>query len=292
MSLKGFSTKNWDREVEKTKRHFRLVFSVFVLVLAFVYGLASGLRNRTQEVQASSFSLEAQAAPSEEINLALHLVPSVQAFPIGEQTAINGNSSILAAFVTNVPVRTLLTEQTNLWERQGLFTLGVTTNKRGAVLASNRNTGEKYAMTAWSSPSPLAESLPPGFLVQGTIALMHEHGAEDSQGIVPGVPLRPGGRAGAIFSSLDRGAKSYTGVYTNPEGLAVNVAFYQDYLLKDGWRLSSLNKQVSHWGAILSFEKQGEEILLVFTEKLLPDSHKRDKSTTIVVTNRLGQGMV
>jgi hypothetical protein len=184
----------------------------------------------------------------------------------------------------------------NKWQARGLSPLGEFTDFRAVLLAVDEIKKNRYALTLWIVPPSIRQHVSQGYPVQGSLAVFEGHGSWDndsleSSGEVPGVPLREGGRAGALFSSLDRGGRSYTGVYTLSGGIEGNLRYYLDILSDDGWRRSIPDLgDLSESSAFLNLRRNGEELVILFSELKEPGSDLDRTVATVIRSPKFAGG--
>ena len=275
--------------IERTPRWFYLAVGTFVTVSSFLYGLSAGINKRIAEATgvSSHYTMRLTGYPSDkEILLPTEVYPSA----LGKEVQINGRAGAIEVFVTNRDVRSLLSEQISLWESQGYTAAGKTDRERGVALARDATSGKRFWATAWVVPATLRESVSQGFAVQGISAAFPDNefvnrSSLSAEGEVPGVPLRQGGRSGALFSALDPGGRSYTGSYTLPRDVADNIAYYRSVLEGEGWQLIAGVYDVSRpdIGA-LTMTRDGEELSLLFAELAARTTGRLLPETVLTVT--------
>ena len=252
------------------KRHaLEIMVGIFVVVMSFAYGLSVGLakhRSNAWADLAETFDLSLETAPLRRIKLP----DGVKAVPLGREVTINNQPAEMVSFVSNRPAKELVDQQMQSWKAAGMKTVGTSTSQRGFVIAFDQANSERYSFSAWTVPPAMRPSMSGGAPVSGMIAVADARSATAaSDGTVPDVPLMAGGKAGAVFSALDPGGRSYTGVYTIPATLEESANFYRSELSGAGW--SELNSEIStiegakfEVGNVI-FHRGPEQIVLLFS---------------------------
>lgn len=248
---------------------FHLLIGLSVVVISFGYGLASGLNRKISKAQAT---LSYETAPVQ-LSDKLTLPDGVRVVPLGDEVAINGKPMDVATFISSRGVVELLDEQVKLWERQGLYAAGAASRLRGVAFAVNQATGERFSAVAWVIPPPYRKIISQGEPVEGFVSYANNaaHPAaasvDEASGLIPGVPLAPGGKSGAVLSSRDPGGRSYTGVYSNPGTVQMNVDYYRSVFSADGWREtpSVVGDARGERSAALTFVRNKQEAVLLLS---------------------------
>ena len=191
--------------------------------------------------------------------------------PLGRDTAVNGKQTLALAFTSRRQVKSILQEQVRLWEEKGLLAFGTGTSARGVAMALDRASSLRYLINAWNVPPSLRRAAG-GSKVQGIFSVSSgaerlDTTADEKQGIVPGVPVYPGGKPGAVFSSQDGAQKTYSATYRNPVTVQESVAFYRQELSAKGWqeRDGGLSPRDDFAVGHLTFERDEEEVVLLFS---------------------------
>ncbi len=250
-------------------RHgFALLVGAFVISTSFLYGISAGLAKRSDRLAVASLSPFDEPSPSES---RIQLPEDVTVVPLGREMEINGKAAEAVSFVTDRGIKELFKEQVARWEEKGAKVMGVATGKRGFAVGFNESTGERFSMSASLLPSVLGDIVAGGHSVQGFISVvdMGKGVGEAGGGEVPGVPVLGGGQGGTVVSSLDRGGRSVTGVYTIPGSVELVAELYRDELAARGWRavqegLPTGRALASAVGS-LRFVQRGEEIVLLLS---------------------------
>jgi len=270
---------------------FGLLVGTLVLVCAFSYGLVSGLK-RTGVLAHASGKLGTQASglvglarghhvfPTERPSLLTAIfadVGGVKYQSIGNDVRINGAPAESFDLFSRRSVKSLLAEYKEVLFRKGFSTNGLATKKRGVLLAWDGERKTRIAITAWLKP--------PGQrgedgAVAGQMSVMFTGSGERAglPGEIPGIPPLPGGKKGAVFSSVDQGGRSYTVSYTNPGDLGQSLAFYREVLSGSGWELVENFDEVETTGS-LRFRRLDEEALLLFSQ--LTDARQTQAVVTV-----------
>lgn len=216
-------------------RHaFPITIGVFVISTSFLYGISAGLAKRADRFAIASLSPfdDWSAAESR-----IQLPEDVTVVPLGREMEINGKAAEAVSFVTDRGIKDLFREQVERWEAKGAKVMGVATNRRGFAVGFNESTGERFSMSASLLPSLLGEMVAAGHSVQGFVSVVDMGRRQGESGEVPGVPILGGGQGGTVVSSLDRGGRSHTGVYTIPGSVEAVAELYRDELVTRGWRV-------------------------------------------------------
>lgn len=271
------------RTMRSAQLRFKVFFSIAVLLVAFFAGIALGLRRNLPAAQALVWN---SPLPSE-LPGDLHLPDGLAVTSIGGDVSVNGKDAEMVSFATSRPVKDVLAEQVGLWEDRGFLALGAATSTRGMALARDHVSGDRYTMTVWQVPAQVLSGSSGSDETQGVASRLRGGEASagasgETAGEVPGVPLLPGGRGGSVLHSSERGQESYSGVYTNPGGLAQNAEFYQRFLRAKGWMLqsSSLAETQAAGSAALTFQQGRTEVVLLLAEK----EDKQNLETVVAVT--------
>jgi hypothetical protein len=263
-----------ERKLRRNHLMFHAVVGLFVVVCSFVYGLVYGLSKHAPSAQAS-FPMFAQGALGEGANYVPatreDLPHGIYVMPVGKDVAIAGKQAALLSFVSKRGVKNILTEQVKKWEAQGMIALGAGTTARGVALAIDKSSGERFVINVWKVPPSLKKLAANGMPVQGIISkttggLFPELGESEKEGLVPGVPLYPGGKPGAVFSSQEGAVRSYSSMYRNAGPVEETVSFYRRELPLTGWsvREGAIMPRGSSNVGHLTFEREEEELTLLF----------------------------
>lgn len=256
------------------RRHaFHIGIGVFVVVMSFAYGLSAGLAKRNGK----AFALPERGvfAPSDfdagDSRPARLKVPDgVIVIPLGRDITINDQAAEMISFVTERPAKELVEEQMDKWRTSGLTVVGKATNRRGFAIAFQQNGGERYSFSAWSVPPVFRSQMSQGKPVQGMMSVVDGRASGvRTDGTVPEVPLKPGGKGGAVFSSLDGNGRTFSGVYTLPGSVLENIHYYRAELADSGWQ-ELVSDYSQPQGAKFNvgnmiFRKDGEELVLLFS---------------------------
>lgn len=251
-------------------RHaFPITIGVFVISTSFLYGISAGLAKRADRFAIASLSPFDDWSPAES---RIQLPEDVTVVPLGREMEINGKAAEAVSFVTDRGIKDLFREQVERWEAKGAKVMGVATNRRGFAVGFNEGTGERFSMSAAQLPPLLGEMVAAGRSVQGFVSVVDMGRRDGGSGEVPGVPILGGGQGGTVVSSLDRGGRSHTGVYTIPGSIEAVADLYRDDLTVRGWRLiedgAPLDRSVAglaHTVGSLRFIQRGEEVVLLLS---------------------------
>ena len=257
------------------RRCFTIYAALFTVVISFFYGLASGLLKPDSNLAHATMAIADRnlQQANEVLSEGIELPNEVEVLSMGEDVRINGKDADVVMFVTERAVKSLVSEQLQIWKRSGIEGVAKTSNKRGLAIAYNKATGARYSMLAWVVKKDARQYSTYGRPVQGILSVAHgsNNGGVvegEENGEVPDVPLFRGGKAGALMASNDRGIITYSGAYTNPGTVSHNIEFYQGHLLTNGWREVSRFREPTgkHKGGGVIFRKEREEIVLLFNE--------------------------
>ena len=227
---------------------FHAAVGAFVIVSSFVYGLVHGLSKQAELANAARSPEQMYPALSSgsptNWPLDYPLPRGIKVVPMGDRIAINGKSADIVSFTTDKSVRRIVGEQMDLWTDAGLKAIAAKGPARATAIAFDTLSGKKLTMTAWLVPQKLRGQISSGHPVQGIVAIHHGvyegmADPEETDGEIPGVPVMDGSDKGAVFSSLDRGGRSYTAVYTNPGSVRENLLYYADAMAALGWTLKT-----------------------------------------------------
>ncbi len=265
------------------RRAFQLSVGAFVLLSAFLYGISAGLARNSSKAHAKFVPFMDDAGTPIATRLALPAGVSVS--PLGREVTINDHPAEIVSFVSSRPAADLINEQIAMWKTAGMKAFGKSGGRRGIALGFNEATGERFSFSAWTVPPQLRAKLSGGSPTQGFMSVSDSQQAgRASDGTVPDVPLKPGGKAGAVFSAVDPGGRTYTGAYTLPGTIGENIEYYRAELGANGWR--ELNAEAAPRPAAgievgnTIFQQGGEEIVLLFT----PLADANDARTVVSVT--------
>ncbi len=268
---------------------FTVMVGSFVVVTSFLYGISRGMHGRTAHASADLLSTFSTG----DLGLKRLEVPAgTTPVPLGSEMAINGNAAEMLSFTSDRSPQALTEEQMSRWRERGFVVAGKSTVRRGVAFALDRDTGERYSFSAWSVPGPFQSLASQGRPVQGLMSVVGREGSDSSMSLdsVPDVPPMPGGKGGAVISSVDRGARSYSSVYTNPGSLQESLEYYRTELPARGWRerFAEDNDAVelpSHRSANAVFVRGGEEVVLLMS----PLRSDGGGDRTVVAVTRAGR---
>lgn len=269
---------------------FNIAVGVSIVVLSFLYGIASGLRGRLETGTAAAAFASPSSAPSDDSDLLkdLTLAAGIEPIPVGHDVAINGHQADVVTFVSVRLIKDLLAEQVDIWKGQGFFTVGIADKNRGFAMARNDLAEEVYTIIAWYNPE-LGKGFPgltgkgvQGLISRGTKGVRDDSVDEEMRGEVPGIPLHPEGKAGAVMSSNDLFGRGYTGGYTNPGTIEENIAFYQEVLAREGWaQVEDQFVNDSSRSGSVNFKRKGQMAMLLFSR--LPSQKSSEGTKTLVM---------
>ena len=295
MNTQTVDTNTVDVGLSRSRLRFHLAIGGTVVVVSFIYGLISGLGKQVRPAHAGA-ALRADFKEAAEYQLSPRLIipAGVRISPIGQDVMINDRSADALSFVTARPVDSVINEQVARWKDRGFEAVAKTSDRRGVGVGVDPRNGDRHSITAWEVPPTVRKAVSSGEPVQGLIMAMDGNseagataGRQDSAlGEIPGIPVKPGGSSGAVFSSKDPGGRSYSGVYTNPGSVAESVEYYREVLGHDGWVESVQNIPLNTDSPVgdLSFMRSSEEVTFVFSPALTnPQAPTQDTGTTTVV---------
>ncbi len=284
------------KELKKNRLIFQMELCAFVVVLSFLYGLSVGLSRKAPQAHAFSPSFSGAdilTDNSEEVTPveSLALIPELKLVPIGRDLEVNGRKSDAMMFYSNFAVPAIIEKQSLLWKSRGVQVFSKSSRNRGLAFGFDPLTESKYSIVSWIIPPSLQKHLSPEYRVQGFVAFsdgsLGDLDFDHRQGEIPEVPLIPGGRAGAVVSSNDRGGKSITGSYTNPGSVSDNISFYQTAFQGSGWREEDGAGKNGTVG-FLRFRREERVADLLFTA--LPKRGSFTEQTVLLVTLSSGEG--
>lgn len=266
---------------------FHCYVGAFVIISAFLFGLSNGLSKQLPRAYASISPAETFSKMGQRwgkpppVPLA---VSGITPIPIGDDITINGKPAAVMMFSTDLGVKDVVNSQISLWRDQGLKAAGISSSDRGSALAFSRETGDRYTITAWRTKggvTPRGEPEPP---VQGIISFLKSgvsigSSQEEIGGEVPGVAPMPGATTGSVFSSFDRGGRSFTAPYTNPARMADTMSFYKLSLTADGWQ-AILEDEGESVGS-LRMVKDREQVIILFN-RLRSSKDEGDKTLATI----------
>ena len=229
---------------QRTKQSRFMLWTVgsFVIITSFLYGISAGLRGDRSLAFATLgdnfWNTLFETQPEFD---RLQLPRGVVATSMGDDVMINDRAAEVASFVTSRRPDQVVEEMKRLWEQQGAKVLSHASTQRGFAIAINFSTHERQRLSIWTVPSSAREVLSGGYAVQGIITLADFSErttpiGSGSEGEVPEIPILPGGRGGAVFSSQDTGGRSWSGVYTVPGTLEEVLDSYRYELEGEGWK--------------------------------------------------------
>lgn len=278
---------------------FHAFLALGVAVLSFAYGLTVGVRRQLARASAVQQPTEAVSSlVSSALDSSIELPPGVVPIPMGDDTAINGKAVDIAMFVSERTPAQIIDDAVSLWKSKGVFAVGMGGNSRAVGIGIDRAAGKRFSAVAWIVPPTLRAGASRGLPVQGMIAATDgdrvvDTSAIGSRGEIEGVPIRPGGQGGAIFSAMDPGGRSETGAYTNPGTVEDNVEFYRRVLVEKGWTENNRSlppfESDNHPDvASLSFRQADHELTLLFSQLRDGSAFAARESDKTVVTVILG----
>jgi len=185
---------------------------------------------------------------------------------------INNHVAEMVSFTSERAATKLLDEQKQIWASQGLKVVSSAGQFRGYALGIKGMGEERYFFSAWTVPPALRQKVSAGMSTQGMMSVFTFSPAdENSDGSVPGVPMKPGGKGGAIVSSEDPLGRTYSSAYTLPGTISENVDYYRSELQADGW--VAVHAEASPFGSReqesgnLILHKGSEDLVMLFTPK-------------------------
>ena len=288
-----------EHKIGKSRVRFQVIIGLAVVLLSFLYGLGSGLNKKIGVAHARPSAVDQFVdSDSAKIPARLTLPRGVKVSPVGSEVTINNRSADVVSFVSARGVEKLIEDQRALWRKRGLEESGMATARRGVAVGIDRKTGTRYSATVWVVPPTIRKAVSGGLPVQGMLVAIDQQESSSvndsgvqgvstesiNQGEVPGIPTRPGGRGGAVFSSNDPSGRTFSGVYTNPGNVIDNVAYYREALTLSGWAEDSANFHGDAEKGVgdMVFSKDEHEASLIFAPSLAGSDS--EEKTTIMVT--------
>lgn len=246
--------------LRKQQRRFLVLASVAVVVCSFFFGVARGLSKHGPTAHASLFEVVSEEPT-------MPLAAGISATQVGRNVLLNGREASVVNFVSDRPLSEVVSEQAALWRSFGFRAAGGAPGGRGIALAFHPQSGEKYSLVAMRVPNGLSRE---GERTKGMILFSGGGWVDpsESEGVIAGVPLMPGGRGGAVVSAHDPGGRSKTASYTNPGTVKENLRFYRERLHGVGWQEVhgfSGEERGGEFGS-LSLVREGEELTLLFSQ--------------------------
>lgn len=243
----------------------QVLLAFFVLIVSFFYGISIGLSRRAPKAYA------ALQIPLDPPRLE-HIVPppGLRLIPAGNDIAINGSAAEMANFVSDRNVKDIVSEQVAIWQARGYVAFGATSQKRGVAFARDAKTGDRFSIVAFFMPPMLREKMSLGQAVQGSLTAMSGRGYnKDAKGVIPDVPLPPGGSSGPVFSARDPGGRSFTAIYNNPGDIDTNIDFYRSTLRESGWEEIAAHEGEEYSQPIgsLTFRRGKEEVSFLLSSQ-------------------------
>jgi hypothetical protein len=270
------SNTDLNKKLQKQRLWFSVTIGVTVIIISFFYGLGVGFSRKTGNAFASSYMDRFVGYHLDDTTSLLPesfgLPSSVHIVPVGKNVLINGKPVDVVMFNTDESVDGLLANQVKRWEDAGYFAVGATTASNGIAYAIDYNSGRRFSMAAWRVASQARSFISDGYPVQGTFSIsdLMEDGGIDSlerTGEIPGVPLMPNGRAGALMSTDEGRGRSYTGVYTVYVPLVSAIQYYRRELVASGWNYVTRGNMETHEDLMVNhlvFRKGSHEVTLLF----------------------------
>lgn len=273
---------------------FYAVLGLFVILSSFFYGLVHGLGKNATRAEAALSPDAADESLGNAYAAALDsdLADGLLVMPIGKDVAINGRKAEVLSFITNRSVKEILAEQVKKWEDEGLIAFGTGTPQRGVAMAADRAAKERYVINAWEVAPELRGAAAHGYAVQGIIARATggrqvDGETEETRGLVPGIPLYPGGKSGAVFKSREGSIPSFSSLYRSPANLEDTLDFYRDELGNAGWvmRDAALIQRAAAPVGHLIMERGDEELTLLFSAAPAASSTSNRALPTLISVN-------
>ncbi len=254
--------------LKRSQLMFYACFGVIVVILSFLYGISYGARSKVAVAGLPMPQLIADDGFAQSPDLP----GGTRTVSLGDDVEINGQASDVTMFVSERPPTEIIPEQLAIWERKGIRAHGRSGRSRGVAIGIEKKSGKRFVFSVWSIPPQIRGQVSYGRPFQGVLAVSAEKGSlpadpDEASGLVPGVPLYPGGNAGAVFSSVGAGGRSYSSIYNNPGTLSENLEFYRLTLGSGGWNetQSSLDDDPEKGVASLILERGENELILLFT---------------------------
>lgn len=289
-------TLSCERVLKRNHLLFNSALGVFVVLCSFTYGLVVGFGKQAVPAHASLDIVPTWDGVSENLSVGGVALPKgLLTSSLGNNASVNGSNTEVISFVSARPVQAVLAEQVENWERAGYKAFGAGNRKKGVALATDPATERRFIITAWRVPPTIRKKVTKGMPVQGMVSSSNGEVRADvefgeNEGHIPGIPLIPGGVAGAVFSSVERsGGRSFTGTYKNPGTVADSIAFYRSVFSEDGWReISAANYSESmSQGGHLTFRKKGQEVVFLFSPVgTLGGDRPEGQEKTLALINR------
>lgn len=255
------------------QRKFLLILFSVVVVLSFGVGISIGLsRNNIADARASLMNPDRFDK--------LQPVPGMQLTSIGQGAKVRGVNAEMASFSSGSSVRDLLTNQVEIWKKNGLWTSGMATAKRGMAFALNRTTKEKYQTVAFFCPVSIRGKLCNGQNIYGVTTYVAGDTPTSDEG--KDVPMCPNAKVSGSFSAYDLGRPTVTVNGICRSSLEETAEYFRSTLVGADWRQkdeipTSFAESTS---SVMIFEKEREEISIVLSQS------PKTTETLAVVTKR------
>lgn len=286
---------NEDAQLRRNRFRYQLVAGLAVIMVSFFYGLAVGLKRPPKPAIAWQAPLETL---DDSRSASIPLPHGVQASSLGKNLTLNGKPANMVSFMTTRPVPSVLREIVAQWQGRGYRVVGATSDKRGVAVGTSADAKERFFAVVWMIPPPFRKFVPgkhsvQGMLSVGSAAVDGASSTEERQGEVPGIPVIPGGKTGSVLSSQEVAGARFTGVYTNPGTVADNLAFYKDWLSREGWVEQTAGYQTvaADAGGLLSMIKGEQEAVLILAPLRQAAENRFTPVPQTVVTVGLGPRM-
>ena len=221
------------------------------------------------------------------------LAAGLQATQLGRNVRLNGGAAAAVSFASERPLAEVIRDQAALWRSLGFHAAGEVPGRKGIALAFHPHSGEKYSLVGVELPRGIAPSLDAARRSQGLIvyAAGGWRNGEEAGGALPGFPLMPGGRGGAVVSAQDPGGRTQTASYTNPGGVRESIEFYREALAREGWREVdgfSGAKRGTAFGSLTVRRERQEATLLFSSEGSTEQLGGKERTTAIVIVGQRG----
>ena len=251
---------NFNNTAKKSKIKMLFLLAGSVLFCSFIYGFSVGLKRPAYaNLRLNNGPVTAAADTFQDLPQGIKIVP------IGQNVSIKGRKASVANFLTNRNVESVLNEQREIWEKQGIRTLGAVSSSRGTLLGEDLANQQRKIMIIWAVPPSLRRVSANNYHFQGIVSQISTEKSPnlgvDEFARSLGVPLKNNSDGGVVFSAIDNGVESRTASVINPGNISENVNFYEASLKQNGWALQSKERLGEGKNALIKLDFSRQEQL-------------------------------
>lgn len=258
----GFYARHW--------LHIAVCF--FVIGASFLYGLKAGFEKGVQPANASlatQSNVGLSYFEQQETRSRNKLLSSLQLAPVGQDITINGQAAEVYSFLSDRDILSLTRQQQRLWEMNGYEVHAMLTDKRTALFARDDLLGRYLTFITWLSPPSIRNHIIHAEPVHGMITIStgkqnFNASPDEMRGEIPGIPIMHGGVPGSVFSSSDKGGRSYSSVYTLDTNIENAYSYYENELSQSGWQIVGRTMDQDRQSASISFKNKHQEAVILF----------------------------